>query len=386
MKIFNIGFYGAPNFGDEILCKSNIKLFNELGADKIYICSNNKKVSKKYSEIYNENIIEGFWPKPEFFSNIVERIKILKHSDVIVIGGGGLFNDYYCKYSIMRYTIDALFGILFDKKIIFWGVGAERISYFYNRTILKFLIDTCNASVYTRDVYSKEKLKNNGIKKDAQICFDLSVGYISQNYASIHQDNNYTLVNLREDPSKDQHIIISLIKEVMGSSKCEIIFMGVEPPDKIYLDRLSKEFENSRVIIPNTLNETIDLIKGAKKIVAERLHVNLVASMMEKNISPIVYEQKVLANLEKIGYAGNYYELNSKSQKDVDFSDKYNFDIDYWIYNKNLFTHAINHSNLYSFRDKVKAVVFLKILLSYGVIYSSLITFKRLLFGRGRIW
>lgn len=90
MNFYNIGFFGGPNLGDELLCKCVADRLRETYPEStICVMTRNAKVSKRYTGAEVE-YVKGYWPGPEYFLNLRQHLRAVANSSVVVIGGGGL--------------------------------------------------------------------------------------------------------------------------------------------------------------------------------------------------------------------------------------------------------------------------------------------------------
>jgi polysaccharide pyruvyl transferase WcaK-like protein len=114
-KIFLIGYYGYKNYGDDLLFKTLIKILEDLNY--------NGKIVIPADELpeYNEN--------NKFFIEKISRYDILninshiKSSDIVIYGGGNLFQTETSLKSFLYYYHIAKQAIKYNKKILFLSQG-----------------------------------------------------------------------------------------------------------------------------------------------------------------------------------------------------------------------------------------------------------------------
>jgi len=159
-KILIAGFYGADNFGDEIMLQTLLSAFPEemLSSVTVMLCDNS---GYDYFHLPGVNFIHI--PKKTFDCNL-----IAKHFDVLIWGGGALIDDGYYDYGPTE--LNNLFlclserFIAFKKKVVSLGLSTNRE--FTNQEYclrLKNVVDG-SCGFYLRDENSIEVLKNLGIE------------------------------------------------------------------------------------------------------------------------------------------------------------------------------------------------------------------------------
>lgn len=165
-KILLVGFYGAPNTGDELMLQS---LLNKLDFEKnditVMVADNpNYNIIKKY----NVNYIH--YPKTNMDINMISG-----YFDKIIFGGGAMIDDFEYdnplayKYNTPNILLELSIKAIYNKKEIYC-IGLSSNSYITNRRYindLEFLIK--NANYFSlRDENSKKTLINakvNGAEK-----------------------------------------------------------------------------------------------------------------------------------------------------------------------------------------------------------------------------
>lgn len=170
MKILIAGYYGFKNTGDELILKSLVRLLKEkFNAD---ICALSER--PEYSSGLFENI--KFLQRNDFKA-ITNKLKVV---DLVVLGGGGLFQDYdklepralfsHPEYGVQSYINLPLLAKIYKKPIayLFQGVGP-----FFSSDAKKFAQYAFSLADYisVRDVASYNILSEMG-KKDIVLSTD----------------------------------------------------------------------------------------------------------------------------------------------------------------------------------------------------------------------
>lgn len=194
-KLLIVGFYGAPNTGDELMLQSILdKIDTNKYSTTIMLADNPKYKLEKYQ---NVNYIH--YPKTNMDINI-----LASYFDKVIFGGGALIEDTnYSEENAYKFNTPTILielsiaSILKGKKVYHLGLSTAKelcnISYISK---LDFII---NHSRYfsLRDTNSLETLKNSGIQNINKIdimhdlAFSLPKTYY--NFNNINNLNTFTI-------------------------------------------------------------------------------------------------------------------------------------------------------------------------------------------------
>ena len=152
-KVIISGYYGFKNFGDELILKILTEHLKSVNAD-ITVLSSDIEYTRNACQV---NAIARFDIK-----NIINEIK---HSDVVISGGGSLLQDATSLKSLIYYAFIIALGILFNKKTIIFAQGIGPLNSKSAQTIVKNLLKYCSY-ISVRDEKSHELLKNLEINSD----------------------------------------------------------------------------------------------------------------------------------------------------------------------------------------------------------------------------
>lgn len=157
-KILIIGNYGKNNFGDDLLLYSITDFFIK----KILTSSISIITYKKVSQINNKKINQIRVDKMLIFKKIFFHFYLMFKHDILVFGGGNIFNDSRAKNYLNQYffLLLIIFSKILKKKVILFGVGLGPAKLRSTKTILK-IISYLSDLIYLRDKISKKYLKKN---------------------------------------------------------------------------------------------------------------------------------------------------------------------------------------------------------------------------------
>jgi len=156
-----VGYYGADNTGDEailsVMLEQIKKLFPDL--EPFVFAVEPEKVEKEY----NVKSISIY----HFKSNLRSYLKILGDSSVLLIGGGGLLQDWYHQ-SIFRGTIQTFLRFQFLARVVntpvmYYALGVGPLRTKYGRWLVKHFSRRAEL-ITVRDKESLELLESIGVK------------------------------------------------------------------------------------------------------------------------------------------------------------------------------------------------------------------------------
>jgi polysaccharide pyruvyl transferase CsaB len=143
MKVVLSGYYGFGNAGDELILESIIaELRQKNAAVKITVLS---QVPEKTAQQYNVAAIDRWnWGK---------IIDVIRSSDILISGGGGIFQDMTGSLSLYYYLFIILLARMLRKKIFIYAVGVNNLKPL-NRSITTAIFKmTDKVTVREKDSY-----------------------------------------------------------------------------------------------------------------------------------------------------------------------------------------------------------------------------------------
>ena len=314
MKILITGYYGAGNFGDDIMleafCK-NIKAKNK-----------NVKISilKMYDKNLNINLdkdikIINFYKIPKLKAKIFKYI--VKKYDMFLWGGGTCFTDEDGNgfYNYMNLAMES--GVKFG----YVGVGIGKLTIKDRIEKTQYLLKNCDFISF-RDKrsydYAKSIVPN---KKNMYLTEDLAYLFINSLMdKKIVKENEKrkiivswrNLINYKtiEEEKKMINTLISFLKEIMNEKvDTEILILPLDDikdckkNKEIYNELKNFENEKVKVLYKENLTpkEKINEILKADLNICSRLHGILVSELANIKTIGISYSIKIDEFLESIG-------------------------------------------------------------------------------------
>ncbi len=156
-KVAISGYYGFKNFGDELILSILTEHLKRDGTDITVFTVNPEFTAQTYGV------------KTARTFNPLDVIKTIAATDVLISGGGSLFQDATSLKSVIYYAFVLGLAQLSGKKTIIFSQGVGPLNHPISRFLVKNLFRRCNY-VSVRDEKSLDLLKNWGI--DAELVPD----------------------------------------------------------------------------------------------------------------------------------------------------------------------------------------------------------------------
>ena len=286
-KVLVVGFYGAPNLGDELMLQS---VLNKMDATKtaitVMLADNPNYKLLNYSNI---NYIH--YPKTNMDINIMAN-----YFDKIVFGGGALIEDKHFdepdayKHNTATILIElSMAAISNNKKVYCLGLSTSKeLSNEKYKTKLEYIID--KADYFSlRDKNSVETLKKSGLKntKKIKIINDLAMSLPDREYTL--KNNKELTVGMVLVGFSEQEMLKNIIrwthdyfKEQKKSAKIKCIpFYDYNHCDINELTKLVKSLELEDVVevLPyfQAYNDIAEVFLECDLIVTMRYHASVLA-------------------------------------------------------------------------------------------------------------
>lgn len=288
-NILFFGYYGEGNFGDELILE-NLK--NYLSTKfNLGVLTSNKD--------FYEDLITFHKFKPS------EVIKGIKWADIIIGGGGGIYQDKTSFRSLLYYLTILWYSFLRRKKIYLLGQSFIPFKYPISKYLVKISLLTCE-KIYLRDKFSFSYLNSIGIPKE-RLHIIPDIAYLKE-FESTNIDKNYVGINFR--PWKGINISsLENILENLKKSENLIFFSFQDSLDLKLFDGLSKEVKNNIEIVSYYNKDFISKFCSCKYFIGMRLHSLILASIFYIPFLGISYDDKIEAYLEDLGWKF-YLKLN----------------------------------------------------------------------------
>lgn len=327
-KVVIFGYYGAGNFGDDIILYAIIKRLSKF-IDKSRIIVISSQLNANTSFIRSRYGVEAITLK-----NPIQFLKTLFNGKVLLMGGGGIIQPGATIFSVFLYTL--LFK-LFRCKVAFLSVGVEFPHNFskFDKFLTK-LITAISDVISVRDVISKAFFKTIGTLKHVFIVRDLSfllyndLNKLSLQFEDILERDPYVIFVLKDfllhnkltniDLSHFINTISEFCNYLINSEGLHIYFLVAQHGFKSDINITRKILYNinkrdmTKIIIYGStpLENILKLIKNSLYIVSMRLHPSIIAFMMGKPVIGLAHSNKIKTFMEENGLGHFYIDISQK--------------------------------------------------------------------------
>lgn len=301
-KIIICGNFGAGNLGDDaILAGIQNLLKSSFTKPEVSFMSGDLESNKNAIYFFPA----GFKSLLKFYLTINGWKSILKmwNSDLIIFGGGGLFNDDE-RQSIWIWFIQFLGFYILRKKIIIIGQSVGPIKYDISKKIVKFVFGKAKF-ISVRDQNSVKLLNELNIRNAhnfSDAAFALSYGFkrninISDEILLTFREWNYN------DQFKTEYF--KFLKKVSQNQPLSFIpFQNGKNNDLNAFNKYLNNFKGNitiKSLEPEDFNQAIEIIGRGKLVIGMRLHSIIFAIITNTPFIAISYSKKVSDFLSSIG-------------------------------------------------------------------------------------
>ncbi|MGY3718625.1 polysaccharide pyruvyl transferase family protein [Sutcliffiella cohnii] len=166
MKILIHGFYGAGNAGDDAILHSIINTLKDIYKEvEVTVTTRSNNIPAYYDQ-ENTNSILG--------SDIKGITSILKDCNLLIVGGGGLFQDYNSfspenifinqHGALNYYSYPIILAKMLNVKTMLYAVGVGPLSQLESKQTMRWISEIVD-TITVRDTYSYELLRKLGVTK-----------------------------------------------------------------------------------------------------------------------------------------------------------------------------------------------------------------------------
>ena len=308
-KILMYGYFGAGNIGDEAILEVQAKILRELNPNiELSALVHSKERAKEL------NI------KAYDFINLEEIHNAIEECDLIISGGGGLFQDSTGAFSPLYYGLIIYLSNLIKKPVFILGQGfgpiTSELGILYTKTFLK-----CCTKATFRDEESVKEFHKFAPDIPAQCTTDPVFAYEVGNsergekllikFGVKDLKKKIIYFNIREYENLDYKIIVEGINKWYDSLEDKYIQIIVIPFQFCYDEKISKKVSDS-LKCENyftgeiKVSELMDLfaVQNCELIFSTRLHGIILGSVAHKCCLAISYDYKVekISNVLKAPY------------------------------------------------------------------------------------
>lgn len=335
------GYYGFNNTGDEAMIETMSSLLAKRDCSLTVLSSNPDRTK----ELYNVRAYDRY--------KLSEIIKAIKKSDLVVSGGGTLFQDITSKKSIWYYLGIIKIALFFHKKVVICYQGLGPLDTKFYRGMVKRTLNKKNVKfVGLRDNKAIDFAKSIGIKED-KIVFSSDMIFmmkppaeeridkiIKDNVLNLEEGQKLVGISTREWSDKDRTDELAKAADlIVERYNARIVFFPFHKPkdaeiSKIIMHKMKNE--NKACLLPNRYlpSEILGAMGRMDVNIGVRLHSLIFSAIGNVPTIGISYDPKIDGFLDMIHLNPicTYENMDAKTiadevgkrlvDKDVDYVEK----------------------------------------------------------------
>ena len=301
------GYYGFNNTGDEAMIETmSIELAKK--NYRLVVLSSNPEKTK---ELYNVDAYDRY----KFWS----IVKAIRKTDILVSGGGTLFQDITSKKSIWYYLGIVILAQLLGKKVCIAYQGMGPINTKFYRWITKKTLNKKSVKLIAlRDKQAYEYAKEMGIKEEKMVLSsdmifmmkppakERSLKILKDNVHNLEENEKLIGFSVREWKDKDRtDLFAEVADKLVEKYNARIVFFPFHKPKDAEISKIimhKMKHEDKTVLIPNRYlpSEILGTMGLMDVNIGVRLHALVFSALMNVPTIGISYEPKIDGFLEMI--------------------------------------------------------------------------------------
>jgi len=332
-KVFLVGYYGWNIVGDDCVLQGILDVFRKKNFNCEFIASSeNPTITQRFYSI-----------KAIHWKDLETVCKTIKEADLVILGGGGIFNEYdpwrdqeyltkYQDFNVFCSSIPVL-STYFQTPCVIFSVGVEPL---YSEAAKRSVRTSFKLATFSsvRDFGSKKILNEIGITDDIKVysdpafCMELTsvTSKIKESKLTVGVSiRNWKKNQLQQNWEKE---IVSALDSFSNKYNCTYIFLPFQQDSKYGLsndleimNNIKDLMENkSKVQIidtPYDFKKIVNYLQQCDMIVGMRYHSIILSIKYSIPFVGLVYSNKVQSTIERTDMTNFSLNLNSFSYKQL---------------------------------------------------------------------
>ena len=301
------GYHGFGNCGDEAILKAMTTNIRGLAEDvDITALSHNPEFTKTE---YNIKSVQRF--------NVFQVLSAIKHSDIILSGGGTLLQNGTSTRSLLYYLSIIKLAKLFRKRVMLYANGIGPVTGKFNQRLVRSVINTVDV-ITLREKLSEADLRNIGVSNPnvtvtADAAFKLkSIGddeaeslLLAEGFEDRGKPRIGVSVRAWSKAKYGDDYVTKIAKacDCIADTGKEIIFIPMQFPSDIAISkRVASMMKNKSYILMKkyTPAEILGIVGRVDAMVSMRLHTLIFAAVKNIPMVGIIYDPKIEYYLKEL--------------------------------------------------------------------------------------
>jgi len=289
MNYWVVGYYGYGNTGDDDLLNQTLRL--------IRATDNEATIRVAFPATPRSPLPDGVIATSRFSTH--EIVSALRQSDLIVFGGGGIFQDQTSLKSLIYY-VSLVFGArLFGLPVVLLGQGISRPKRLISRQLIRWALSQCSW-IGCRDNDSLMELRRLTDTTKGILTADLAFANRSPQIHSIHRP--YIALSIRKP---NHELNWAPIAHFITNSPLPILGLSFESPGDDAA--IKSAFDSAQIPYPTITSlqhnfPRTSLSDGVPElVVAMRYHACVWAALNGTPFLALAYDDKVISIANELG-------------------------------------------------------------------------------------
>jgi polysaccharide pyruvyl transferase WcaK-like protein len=307
--IYISGFFGVPNVGDAAICLSEVtNLRGSFAGMDVYALSRNRGTSMKFTRA-EADFLECYYPEMPFWKNLVQLIRLIWRARLVVIGGGGLWQDVHSWTTTVCHLIPGSLALLFGRPVCTLGLGVGPVRRKWLRSLIR-VISSRFSLVLVRSEPDRQELLDCGVSKEKIVLgADVALSLFSatqEEWDGPRGGEGVVGLSIRAWPGLKMSKVAELIETlVKAGKKVRLLCFELPSAPAFYNELLAlcpaAVRDQCEVFYPATLEEAITGVRETEGLIAMRLHACVFGAGYGVPFLSVSYDPKVKYFAEALG-------------------------------------------------------------------------------------
>lgn len=295
-------YFGVPNFGDELLCRAVVGMFDVAGTGRV--AARRPKISRVTLRGTGARTVLGKFPHRGFWVGLPLRLWYLSRASQLFIGGGGVIQDTFSPATIMSSTFDVSRAVGHDAPFAFVGIEIGNVAQPESRVRAEFALKHA-AVVWCRDQRSFERAQELGAGDRAFLAPDLAHSFLRSwpTAGSAVDTNEHCVVNVRVLAQDHPDAFRALIADLCDRYSRVTLASAQPGEEKGWVALLRDRPANLEVFSSGGWQATLELLDSASVLIAERFHFIAAGAHLGLPVIPLLATHKATQLAAEMGIA-----------------------------------------------------------------------------------
>lgn len=293
------GYHGFGNCGDEAILLAMTTNIRAMAPD-VEITALSYKPEFTKTE-YNVKAVQRF--------NFAEVLKTIRHSDIVLSGGGTLLQDGTSTRSLIYYLAIIKMAKLFKKRVMLYANGIGPVNGRLNRRLVKSVVNTVDM-ITLREKLSEADLRSIGVSKP-NIIVTADPAFTLKSISDSEADK----ILASEGVPRDKQLVgisvrawsralggeeylekIARVCDNLVNQGKNVVFVPMEYPKDLDVSRrVISKMSQKAYIIENRYNppQIMGIVGRLDLMLSMRLHTLIFAAVKNVPMLGIIYDPKV---------------------------------------------------------------------------------------------